>query len=113
MSVLCSACQGPTEPQQFTNKMGIPTTAYACLGACRNPKNPKYPLSTFPPRMQNAPLANPVIRAGEAPSFAPKPPDGSVEKHLGSIAHSLQEIVSILRLSKDPLEKEAREKTPF
>lgn len=62
-----------------------------CISGCRNPEKPQYALGTFPPKKK------PEGGFG----------GGDTAKHLASIAVSLQEIVQILRLKNDPLEREA------
>jgi hypothetical protein len=64
-----------------------------CVSGCRNPDKPQYALGTFPPK------AKPQGGFG----------GGESSKHLASIAVSLAEIASILRLSRDPLEKIAKD----
>lgn len=49
----CRKCTGPTIQKQ--TKIGI---AYECTAGCMDPKNPKYPLTTWPPKPVNKPEAD-------------------------------------------------------
>ena len=95
--ILCSKCQQPTKPKQINTKNG-PMMIGECVSGCRNPDKPQYALGTFPPK--------------------PKPQQGAVgngesAKHLASIAVSLAEIASILRLWRDPLEQSVHGEPKF
>lgn len=99
MIIQCCGCGGETQEKKgISKRTGRPYTLYNCLGDCKNEQG--YPLSTFPPRNSPAPQAQST-------------PTPNLEKHFASIATSLQEIVGILRLWKDPIEKAVRQNEQF
>ena len=88
--ITCSKCGGPTNIKMLKGpKYQGPIGE--CTSGCRNPDKPQYALGTFPPKQKTQGALN--------------NPDAT--KYLGYIANSLSEIVQILRMSKDPLEREA------
>lgn len=96
MTVLCSACGNPTTPRLVPKGPNGPWTAFECTAGCRTPDG-KYKLSTKPPKETK-------------PTTTPQPTVSS-DTNLASIAQSLKEIASILKLWEDPLEKEARKES--
>lgn len=90
MEVACSNCGKPTTPKRIEKGINGPWTAYECQNGCKGPKG--YPLSTKPQRQAQGAVGN-----------------GESAKHLASIALSLAEIATLLRLRNDPLEKATRE----
>ena len=90
--IRCSKCSGPTTIKVL-NTPRYKGPIGECTSGCRNPEKPQYALGTFPPKQK---------AQGNGGS-------GESAKHLASIAISLQEIASIMRLRNDPLEKAARD----
>ena len=96
-AIMCSKCGGETNIKML-NGPKYKGPIGECASGCRNPDKPQYALGTFPqkPKPQAQGVSN-----------------GESAKHLASIAVSLAEIASILRLWRDPLEKVTREATGF